>query len=78
LRARRWFAALSSGSVPTIAALARADRCSASYISLKISLVFLAPDILDGTQPASLTPERLKKASPIPVNWQEQRALLLT
>jgi hypothetical protein len=82
LRARRWFAALSSGAAPSIASLARSDKCSASYISLKISLAFLAPDILeailDGTQPSSLTTERLKKACPLPISWAEQRALLLT
>ena len=81
LRARRWFDALSSGEVPTIATLARAEGVSASYISLKISLAFLAPDIvetiIDGMQPMSLTPERLKKACPLPASWEEQRAFLL-
>jgi site-specific DNA recombinase len=81
LRARRWFDALSSGQVPTIAALSRAEGVSASYISLKISLAFLAPDIveaiIDGMQPMSLTPERLKKACPLPASWEEQRAILL-
>lgn len=80
LRARRWFDALSSGEAPTIAALARAEGVSASYVSLKISLAFLAPDIvetiMDGTQPPALTPERLKKACPLPASWEEQRALL--
>lgn len=73
--------ALSSGEVPTIATLARAEGVSASYISLKISLAFLAPDIvetiIDGMQPMSLTPERLKKACPLPASWEEQRAFLL-
>jgi DNA invertase Pin-like site-specific DNA recombinase len=81
IRARRWFNALSSGEVSTIAALARRDRCSASYVSLKIGLAFLAPEIveaiLEGTQPDTLTPERLKKACPLPASWDEQRALLL-
>jgi predicted nucleic acid-binding Zn ribbon protein len=81
LRARRWFEMLSSGKVPTIADLAKTEGVSASYVSLKISLAFLAPDIveaiIDGTQPVSLTPERLKKACPLPAAWDEQRALLL-
>ena len=81
IRARRWFEALSSGAIPTIAALAKTEACSASYISLKISVAFLAPDIveaiLDGTQPHTLTPERLKQACPLPANWNDQRALLL-
>ena len=81
LRARRWFKSLSSGAIPTIAALAKAEACSAPYISGKISLAFLAPDIfeaiLDGTQPHTLTPERLKQACPLPRDWNDQRALLL-
>ena len=60
LRARRWFKALSSGRAPTIAALAKAEGVSTSYVSLKVSLAFLAPDIvesiIDGNQPVSLTP----------------------
>jgi hypothetical protein len=82
LRARRWFEALSSGKAPTIAALAKAEGVSASYVSLKISIAFLAPDIvetiIDGNQPVSFRPERLKKACPLPASWDEQRALLLT
>jgi site-specific DNA recombinase len=81
LRARRWFDALASGTAATIAAIAKTEGIAASYVSRKISLAFLAPDIvqsiLDGIQPASLTPERLKKACPLPVSWEMQRALLL-
>jgi site-specific DNA recombinase len=81
LRARRWLEAPSSGNAPTIAELAKAEEASASYVSLKISLAFLAPDIveaiIDGSQPVSLTRERLKKACPLPASWDEQRALLL-
>ena len=82
LRARLWFQDLSTGRVASIAELARRDNFSAPYISLKISLAFLAPGILeliiDGTQPRSLTPEKLKKACPLPISWDEQRAILLT
>ena len=81
LRARRWFEALSSGGIPTIVALAKTEACSAPHISLKISLAFLAPDILeailDGTQPHNLTQERLKQACPLPADWNDHRALLL-
>jgi site-specific DNA recombinase len=81
VRARRWFKDLSSGKANSIAELARRESCSAPYISRKISLAFLAPDIVqcivDGTQPQTLTPERLKKACPLPISWEEQRAMLL-
>ena len=81
VRARRWFDDLSNGRATSIAELAKREHCSAPYISLKISLAFLAPDIvqsiIDGTQPQALTPERLKKACPLPISWEEQRAILL-
>ena len=47
LRARRWLEAPSSGNAPTIAELAKAEDASASDVSLKISLAFLAPDIVE-------------------------------
>jgi site-specific DNA recombinase len=33
--------------------------------------------ILRGRQPVTLTPERLKACRPLPLDWGEQRALLL-
>ena len=32
--------------------------------------------ILDGTQPVTLTPKRLKRAGELPLLWDEQRAML--
>ena len=65
----------------SIAELAKRENCSAPHISLKISLTFLAPDIvqsiIDGTQPRMLTLERLKKACLLPISWEEQRVILL-
>jgi site-specific DNA recombinase len=81
VRARRWFDDLSNGRATNITELAKRENCSAPYVSLKISLAFLAPDIvqsiIDGTQARSLTPERLKKACPLPISWEDQRAILL-
>jgi site-specific DNA recombinase len=81
VRARRWFEDLSSGKASSIAELARRENYSTPYISRKISLALLAPDIVqrivDGTHPRTLTPERLKKACPLPLSWEEQRAMLL-
>jgi hypothetical protein len=71
---------LLNGRASSITELAR-DKCSAPYISRKINLAFLAPDILQsiiaGTQPRSLTQERLKKVCPLPISWREQHAVLL-
>lgn len=77
----RWFEALRSGRAATIAAIAKRDRQQVSHVSRNLSLAFLAPNIiemiLNGRQPISLTPERLKAARPLPLDWNEQRAVLL-
>jgi len=81
VQARQWHSALSKGKVETMARIAKSNGCSPSHVSRKITLAMLAPDILEmiltGTQPVSLTPERLKKACPLPASWDEQRALLI-
>ena len=81
VQARKWFEDLSSGRASGIAELARRSGCNAAHVSRRISLAFLAPDvtnlIVSGTQPLSLTPERLKQACPLPVSWDDQRALLV-
>ena len=45
-----------------------------------VLLARLAPDIvertLDGTQPAHLTAERLRRIGELPLDWDEQRRLL--
>ncbi len=81
LRAIRWFSTLATGSVGSIRSLARQERCSEGLITHRIRLAFLAPDIveaiLEGRQPAELTQRRLIAACPLPLCWDEQRALLL-
>jgi DNA invertase Pin-like site-specific DNA recombinase len=82
VQARQWFDDLANWRVASIADLARISGVSAPYISKKISLAFLAPDITEmivtGTQPMRLTPEALKRACPLPVSWDEQRTLLIS
>jgi DNA invertase Pin-like site-specific DNA recombinase len=77
----RWFDDLRSGRAATVAAIAKRDREQVSHVSRNLSLAFLAPDItgmiLTGRQPVTLTPERLKAARPLPLDWNEQRAILL-
>lgn len=81
VQARHWFHDLASGRATGIANLALKSKCNAAHVSRRISLAFMAPDIVEkiitGTHPLALTPERLKKACPLPVSWEEQRALLL-
>lgn len=79
--ARRWFDDLRTGRAATIAAIAKRDRQQVSHVSRTISLAFLAPDItrmiVEGRQPIGLTSERLKAARPLPLDWNEQRSILL-
>ena len=46
-----------------------------------MSIAFLAPDIVEriliGNHSATLTPERLRKACPLPLRWDDQRSMLL-
>ena len=81
LRAHTWFDELASGRVKSIAELARRSQFNVAHVSRRITLAFLAPKIVEsilaGTQPLSLTVERLGKACPLPISWDEQSAQLL-
>jgi hypothetical protein len=80
--ASRWFEDLRAGQRRTIAEITAREGREVSQVSRTISLAFLAPEIvtmiLDGRQPATLTPERLKAACPLPLRWNEQSKLLLS
>ena len=82
VQARKWFGDLATGRASSIAELARRSSCDTAHVSRRMSLAFLAPDIIthiaSGTQPIRLTPERLKQVCPLPVSWDDQRALLLS
>ena len=77
----RWFEDLKSGKRRTIAEIAKREKLPLTHISRSISLAFLAPDltemILTGRHPTTLTLEHLKACRPLPLDWQEQRDLLL-
>lgn len=80
--AHRWFDDLCTGRIATIAEIAARDSQQVSHVSRTLPLSLLAPDvvamILDGCQPSSLTQDRLHaRREPLPMNWSEQRALLL-
>jgi DNA invertase Pin-like site-specific DNA recombinase len=80
-RARRWFEGLTLAKYLTLSAIAQEEDCDKSHVSRQLSLAFLAPDIVEqvltGNHSPTLTPERLRKACPLPLRWDEQRALLL-
>lgn len=81
VKARLWFDGLASARYLTLRSIASEENCDKSYVSRLLSIAFLAPDIIEriltGEHQATLTPERLRKACPLPVRWEDQRALLL-
>jgi site-specific DNA recombinase len=81
LRAQSWFHDLASGRAKSIAELARRSQLNVAQVSRRITLAFLAPKIVEsiitGTQPLSLTVEKLGKACPLPISWDEQSAQFL-
>ena len=64
----------------TVSAIAARDGLDTGDVSRSLQLAFLAPDlvtaILEGTQPASLTAEKLKRIGDLPLIWQDQVDLL--
>ena len=69
--------ALESGQVRSVSELARQEGQERAFLFRALSLVNLAPDIIQaivkGTEPDKLSLARLRKA--IPDDWDEQRQL---
>ena len=80
-KTRNWFNGLKSGRYPTIKDIALQEKCDKSYVGRLMSIAFLAPDIVEliltANHSPALTPERLRKACPLPLRWEDQRAMLL-
>ena len=65
----------------TVHDIARAERVTAAYIYTLLRLPWLAPDIttaiVNGRQPRQLNAKKLMRLTAhLPVDWDEQRALL--
>ena len=79
-RGRQWFEDLVSGRARSLVEIAKAEGVTDRYVGRLLPLAFLAPDIvtsvLAGTQPVHLTTEMLTKPAELPLDWEEQRALL--
>jgi site-specific DNA recombinase len=79
-RGRKWFEELASGRVGSMLEIAKQERVSDRYIGRVIPLAFLAPeivaDMLEGQQPADLTIQALSTHLEIPLEWNDQKALL--
>ena len=80
VQGKQWFAGLSTGKYRSLSDLAKTVNLDKSHISRVITLAFLAPDILEKIITVEhshlLTPERLRKACPLPLRWEDQRILL--
>ncbi|CAN0561867.1 unnamed protein product, partial [Ectocarpus sp. 12 AP-2014] len=80
-QAHHWWQMLVTGKASSITSVSNKERVDASEISRTITLAFLDPGItrmiLKGTQPPALTLDALRRARPLPANWNEQRQLLL-
>ena len=78
-RARQWYEDLSSGAIESVHAIARDEELNERYVSRVLRCAFLAPNIvaaiLEGTQPTTLTLDRLLRG--FPLAWKDQEALLL-
>ena len=80
IQARTWWNILSDGEM-TIAALARQEGVTPSYISRVIGVAFLAPAVIDaiieGRQHGELDAAMLRQTAAVPARWDEQMAKFL-
>jgi DNA invertase Pin-like site-specific DNA recombinase len=77
-RARGWWARLRTGEIH-VAALAREEGVTRTYLGKFVQLAFLSPDIVEailaGNQPARMSALALT-ARRLPLSWNEQQQLL--
>jgi site-specific DNA recombinase len=80
IRAHRYLALLVNGQNKTITDVAMVEGVEASEVSRILPLAFLSPSIVDsilaGTQPVTLTPQRLSRIPDLPASWRQQSELL--
>lgn len=80
VKARRWWDLLKTGEVD-IAALARREGVTGSYLTRIVRLAFLSPVVVDailaGAQRTSIDGGTLTAPGAIPMNWTEQWAIFL-
>lgn len=78
-KAHQWFKDITANQ-KSIGEIASTEGITNSMVTRTLYRAFLAPDIvkaiLAGTQPLGFTSETLKNALPLPLDWDEQRALL--
>jgi len=79
-RSHAWWLVLTEEEDVSIKSLAVRSKMDAADVTRLLPLAFLAPEIveaiLDGRHPIDLNVEKLKKLSPIPANWNDQKQIL--
>ena len=80
-KAQDWFARLASGrSETSLLAISREEKVTSAYVARVVNLAFLAPDIVQrivrGDYQVDLNSDRLIRMGPLPIAWNEQRAML--
>ena len=75
-RSRCWFEAITSGRVSSFKEIAQAEGVSEQFVSNRIRLALLSPEIVEricrGTQPDTLSADALVKRIELPPSWAEQ------
>ena len=75
-RSRVWFEELASGSVRSLAEIARRESIAVRYVERLSRLAFTAPSIVEaicrGRQPAELNAETLLNRIDLPLEWPAQ------
>jgi hypothetical protein len=73
-RGRHWYRQLTSGEMPSIKAIAKAEKVTERYVARVLRGSLLAPDlterILVGRQPVTLTVRKM--LDPPPIDWAQQ------
>ena len=79
-KAHDWFARLTTGRSENVQVIADAEQVTISYVTRVIYIAFMDPQIvrriMRGDHPAELNAACLMKILPLPLAWEEQRALL--
>ena len=79
-RGHQWFKELASGRAASVREIAKRAGVYDSYVKRLIPLALLAPKIVqsicDGSHPATLTAEVLRRTAPLPLEWTKQREIL--
>lgn len=77
-----WFEDLKAGRVASVRDLAKREAVTPSYASRLVEFAFLSPrikqQIVSGQQPVGVTTMTLFSLCPLPLDWTEQEARLVS